>query len=169
VLIAGESGILLEDLAPLMASLEIVYRRVLTLYLDAGVRDLLESRHSDKASLAGVSRSINSRYMKLLVSKAEEYTTPSSDKTKARPPRVWLKPPFRYDESMYDVLFAMQYEALQKPYAPYRIELARPKVSSPGFLEILGDPATLTQLVTLLGWLIAERRSERRYRDKQLL
>jgi len=169
VLIRTASGILLEDLAPLIVSLEVTYRRLLTLYLDTGVRDLLEERHSEKASLGGVTRSINSRYMKLLVPKEEEYITPHSVKTKPITRQVWLKPPVRFYESVYNELLPEETKFPTKPYAPHRIELARSKVSSPGFLEILGDPATLAQIIMLLGWLLSERRGERQLRDNKLI
>lgn len=170
VLIRSTSGILLEDLAPLIASLEITYRRLFTLYLDTDVRKLLGKRYSESTSLRGVTRSINAKYRKLMVPKDEEYTTLSANKTKQTSIEVQMEePPVASDERSIEEFPMGGYGTSIKFYAPHRIELARSKISSPGFLEFLGDPNALTHLFALLGWLLAERKWEKLNKDNQLL
>ena len=163
VLVQSPSGLLLEDMAPLLNSLETAYRRLLTLSVDSDAMQLLEERTTQKrtaqkTSLAGVSKSINVKYIKLLIPKEKEYEdadsysdggqsillveTKTQNKTSAKPVR---------------------------PYTPHRIEMARCQVSSPGFIELLGDPITMTLLVTLLGLLLIERRSNLDREERSVL
>lgn len=157
VLVKTRSGLLLEDFAPLLDSLEVVYRRLLTLSVDSDVRKLLEKRSSQEATLSGVSKSINTKYRSLLVPKEEEYKVTGAEKRRLRYETERSKLPT--EESDHP----------SRPYVPHRIEIARCQVTSPGFIELLGDPQTVALLVSLLGWLLSERRNEREHQENKVL
>ena len=161
LLITSASGILLEDIGPLFGAIEKAYRRLLTLSVDKPTRDLLATRYRQGQPIHGVTRSINVRYEQFLIPREQEYRLSSREKRElARLKEVIpglreLRPGVAWEPS--------------RPYAPYRVELARSRIASPGFVELIGDPDTLTILLAFLMFLIRERRLNRHHRDQHLL
>ena len=158
VLIDSHSGFLLEDLAPLLSSLETVYRKLIVLGLDRSVRKSLQIRQEGGESVAGISRSINSRYEKIMLSSDSEYARTSDEKRRIEPIDYDL-PPIRRSEKQehLDNVSALNINEASNKYIPSRIELARTRVNSPGFIELLGDPSTLTALSAILAALVLIR------------
>lgn len=73
IIVNLESGLLLEDVAPLLMKIESAYRRVFTLSQDKELRKKLCNRLKNMDSLSGVSRAVNSSYRKHTYQNVNKY------------------------------------------------------------------------------------------------
>jgi len=160
VLIDSPTGILLEDFVPLLTALEKAYRKLLIHRLDNELRELLETRQKEGALLNGISRSINAKYKKIMGPKDSEYLY-HKDRSLLDHADYSITRKYKYDYD-YELI---EREALppSKKYIPHRIQITRAHVDSPGFLEIFGDPTTLTILGGFLASLITIRHQDRQH------
>ena len=152
IIIESPSGVLLEDLAPLLASFEAAYRKLLILRLDEETGKLLIKRQREEATLQGVSRSINHRYQRAMWPTKRDHLFPSKRRWRVRLDYLSIGREISSEE-----LETMP-RSFRRLFLPQRIELARSHISSPGYIELVGDPGTLMVLVVLLGSFLAERR-----------
>jgi len=154
------TGVLLEDIGPLLAAVEVAYRRLLAFSIDDDFRSLLVRRVAGKRRLHGVSRSANVRY---------ESTVAAREKRAGRDVQRKAGTIPRLKAAADDVTRRGEILAFPRTSTPERIQLTRSKLSSPGFFELAGDPTTLLLLVTFLGYALREWRLERHHNAEHTL
>jgi len=155
LLIPGPQGITLESLSALLSGLERAYRTLLSLSVDPFLRKRIET-FKTRRSRGPLTRSINARY-NWYVSKEPE--PPASAEAKTGSVAIMGKesenllelifPDSLTDESESIDANALSGDGTHKFFAR-RVEITRAKISSTGFIEILGDPTTLASIMALL-------------------
>lgn len=165
LLVPGPQGITLESLSPLLSGLERAYRTLLSLSVDPFLRERIETFKA-RRSRGPLTRSINARYNWYVSKKPEP---PASAEAKADSVAVMGTD----SENLLELIFpdsltdepesidsnALSGDGIHESFAR-RVEITRAKISSQGFIEILGDPTTLASITALLFGLLELRRLE---------
>ena len=134
LLVTGGSGVLLGDLGPTLSALDSAYRRLLTLTVSRDLRERLVRHLRDRQPLRNFSRSVNTRFDQLVISDRAQY-----DMGRAELMRALQHPRPARDEFPYNW-----------DWTPLRLEATRAHFSSPGFVELVGDAATLGVILTFV-------------------
>lgn len=165
LLIPGSQGITLESLSPLLSGLERAYRTLLSLSVDPFLRDRIETFKARRFR-GPLIRSINARY-NWYVSKKPESATSAEAKddsvaimgTESENLLELIFPDSLTDEPESIDSNALSGDGIHEFFAR-RVEITRAKISSQGFIEILGDPTTLASIMALLLGLLELRSLE---------
>lgn len=152
LLIDSPGGVLIENLAPLLTALEDIYRRLMILRLDGNLLQMLVKRQASEERLSGIGRSINTKYSRITLEPNEQLQFSIEDLALVAP-RKYGSTPGGFGKDDNQIVLAEQRDV----FIPTRVQMGRTKISSPGFIELLGDPSTLQGLIALLGALLIVR------------
>jgi len=166
LLIHYPRGIPLENLSPLLGGLERAYRTLFSVSADPFLRDRIET-FTTRRFRGPLTRSINARYSRYVSNMPQRH---ASDEAESDSVAVkggvsesslgWFFDTLIDDEPAGVNCTALSSEGSRKFYAR-RVEITRARISSPGFMEILGDTLTLAAILTFLSGLLQSRRRKR--------
>lgn len=100
----------------------------------------------------GIGRSINVRYTKSVLNPIEQV-----ELSKERLSEVSQTSYSAGELTTQNIRSDIPHTTLDKSFVPTRIQLTQSKMSSPGLLELVGDPTTIKVLLALLGSLVLLR------------
>jgi hypothetical protein len=165
LLIPGPQGITLESLSPLLAGLERAYRALLSVSVDPFLRERIETFKA-RRSRGPLTRSINARYNRYVSKEPEPPASAEADAdsdaimgTESENLLELIFPDSLIDEPESIDFIPLSGDGIREFFAR-RVEITRAKISSPGFIEISGDPTTLASILALLLGLLKLRRLE---------